>query len=144
MQEADNDFHLAFDGLQNLKPDNDDDNDRRLGHGRGRRGGKRGRGRGRNQKEDEEKEAPQSSSLFDYIGDDSSIKTMTVQVGRTMTNQEFRNSNQAREEYRATDRDHRDSDYRDRERTERDHRDRERLRKSDAPVVRFLNSMNGC
>ena len=42
------------------------------------------------------------------------------------------------------DRDHRDSDYRDRERTERDHRDRERLRKSDAPVVRFLNSMNGC
>ena len=42
------------------------------------------------------------------------------------------------------DRDHRDSDYRDRERTERDHRDRERLRKSDAPVVRLLNSMNGC
>ena len=42
------------------------------------------------------------------------------------------------------DRDHRDSDYRDRERTERDHRDRERPRKSDAPVVRLLNSMNGC
>ena len=42
------------------------------------------------------------------------------------------------------DRDHRDSDYRDRERTERDHRDRERLRKSDAPVVRLQNLMNGC
>ena len=85
MQEADNDFHLAFEGLNNLKPDNDNDESRRRGHGRGGRGGKRGRGRGRNQRDDEEKEAPQSSSLFDYIEDGSSIKTMTVQVRDSRT-----------------------------------------------------------
>ena len=63
LQESDNDFHMALDGLENLKLESSDRDTKR---DRGGRKGKRGRGR-RNQ--EEEAPAAPTSSLFDYMGD---------------------------------------------------------------------------
>ena len=76
LQEADNDFYMALDGLENLKKNNQASSTERDNRRGGRRGGK-GR-RGRNNHEEEERAAP-ASNLFDFIQDD---KIMKVSVGQ--------------------------------------------------------------